>query len=293
MKITLDIIDMAMEASKKACIAFSGGNDSILLMDIIFRHTKYKPIVIFSNSQMEYPETEDFCKEICKNYNAEFHIAKAEKTPIEQWQKKGWPMMGKMAARIWMQKHKDREFGFKMDVTACCLAMKIAPARKLMKELDCDMQFTGTKGNADDILRGMRAIKDGSIYYAKYDKITVCNPLTSWTDTMSKRYRDKYNLPEHPAKKRGAMTIGCVCCGGGSQFSISAYKLLRKTWPEAWRYYIIDLKMGEIILSIKYNEPLEKIQNAINDLGGLEKIANERPWIFDFTREKPLQGYDK
>lgn len=293
MKITIDILADAMNMSKKACLAFSGGSDSILLLDIIFRHTDHRPLLIFADSQMEYPETETFCREVAMQYGAEIHITKANRTPEEQWQKQGWPMMGKIAARTWMQRHRGNPLGFKIDVSSCCRNMKIAPARKMAKNLGCDLQLTGTRGATDDMLRGMRAIKDGATHFVKIDKLTICNPLTGWTDTMGRRYREKYDLPVHPAKLRGAMTIGCVCCGGGSQFTISAYRLLRKTWPDAWWHYIVEIGMGEIILAIKYDQPLEKVKRIISEMGGLKTIAKIRPWVFDFTVEDPFPGYQK
>jgi len=293
MQITLSIINQAMATSKKACIAFSGGTDSMILLDIIHRHTKHRPLVIFADSQMEYPETEDFCRNIAEQYGAPFHVARADRTPEEQWKKQGWPMLGKVADRTWMRRHKGRDFGFKLDISSCCRNLKILPGRKLAKALGCDLQITGTRGSSDDRLRGMRTMKDGATHYVKVDKITICNPLTGWTDTMGRRYRDRYNLPEHPAKARGAVTIGCVACGGGSQFTISLFRLLRKTWPEAWWQYIVEIGMGEIILAIKWDAPLRQIRNIIENAGGIEKIAKERPWIFDFTSKHLLPGHDK
>ena len=293
MKTAISIIDEAMTTSKKACLAFSGGSDSLLLLDLIYKHTAHRPLAIFADSQMEYLETEAFCRKVCKSYGAELHVAKANRTPEEQWHKQGWPMMGKIAARKWMTRHKKNPLGFKIDVSSCCRNMKIAPARKLARKLGCDLQLTGVRGSSDDILRGLRAIKDGATHYVKSDKLTICNPLTGFTDTMGRRYREKYNLPIHPAKDRGAVTIGCVACGGGSQFTISAFRLLRQTWPEAWWKYIVEIGMGEIILAIKYDAHIDKIKAAIRSLGGLDVVAKERPWLFDFTAKNPRQGYDK
>jgi 3'-phosphoadenosine 5'-phosphosulfate sulfotransferase (PAPS reductase)/FAD synthetase len=293
MKTAIDIINNAITQNKKACLAFSGGSDSVLLLDIIYRHTPHRPLVIFADSQMEYPDTLAFVTDVCRTYQADLRIAKADRTPEQQWRAQGWPMLGKLAARTWMQRHKKNPLGFKIDVSSCCRNMKIAPARKLAKDLGCDLQFTGVRGGSDDMLRGLRAIKDGASHYVKADKLTICNPLLGWTDTMGRRYRNKYNLPIHPAKARGAMTIGCVCCGGGSQFTISAFRLLRRTWPEAWQKYVVDLGMGEIILAIKYDQTLDTVKNCLSGMGGLEAVAKDRPWIFDFTVKKPLPGYVK
>ena len=295
MKTTIDIIDSAiLDAGEGgACIAFSGGSDSLVLMDIIFKHTDHRPVVIFANSQMEYPETESFCQDVCGGYGAELYVAKASRTPQEQWKKQGWPMMGKLAARKWMQRHKGGTLGFKIDVSSCCRNMKIAPARKLAKKMGCSLQFTGTKGGADDALRGLRAIKDSATHYVKTDKLTICNPLTGWTDTMIRRYHKKNDLLQHPDKGRGAITIGCVCCGGGSQFTNSGFKALRTTWHGGWLKYIVEMGMGEIILAIKYDQHLDIVKEALKVMGGLEKVAQKRPWIFDYTAKTPRQGYDK
>lgn len=297
MKTTIAIINEAMadfhSKGKNAYLAFSGGSDSVLLLDIIYRHTSHRPMLIFTDSQMEYPETEAFCRAVAADYRAEFHVARGTRTPKEQWEKQGWPMMGKRAARIWMQRHKEKPLGFKIDVTACCRTMKILPGRRKGRALGCDLQFTGTRGSSDDILRGLRAIKDGAIHYVQADKLTICNPLNGWTDTMGRRYREKYNLPSHPAKARGAMTIGCVCCGGGSQFTISAFRLLRTTWPEAWWKYIVEDGMGEIILAIKYDAEIQVVRASLAAMGGLGAVAKEKPWIFDFTSTKPMPGYNK
>jgi len=291
MKTTLEIIERAISEFKTVGIAYSGGADSTVLLDIIYRHTPHRPPVVFVNSKMEYPETENFVADVCKKYNAELFVATPKREPLEQWRRSGWPMLGKLSARLWSRGHKDA--GFKCDVSACCRNMKIAPGRKMFKKLGLKLQFTGQRGGQDDRLRGLREIKDGSIHTPKADGLAICNPLLGWTDTMIRRYQERHQLPKHPAKSRGAVTIGCVYCGGGAQFTISNYRLLRKTWPEAWRRFIVEYRGGEIILAIKYDEPLEMIREAINLAGGLEYLADSRPWIFDFLRFSPLQGYSK
>jgi 3'-phosphoadenosine 5'-phosphosulfate sulfotransferase (PAPS reductase)/FAD synthetase len=293
MKTTLAIIDAAMNDHPRAGLAFSGGADSLVLLDIIYRLTPHRPLVVFADSGMEYPETLPFVKSVCQHYGAEHRVARPSRTPEEQWRRQGWPMLGKLAARIWMQKHRGRDFGFRLDVSSCCRNMKISPARRLTRKLGCTLQLTGQRGGQDDILRGLRAIKDGAFHYVEADRLTICNPLLGWTDMMIRRYSRRNNLPEHPARERGAVTIGCVCCGGGSQFTISAFRILRRTWLEAWRRYIVEDGMGEIILAVKHDRPLALVRQAIDLLGGLAAIASERPWAFDFTSRSPLPGYEK
>lgn len=264
----------------------------MVVLDCLYTKTDHRPPVIYVDTQMEYPETESFVVDVCKRYGAALHITRAKRTPLEQWQKHGWPMLGKLPARVWMQQHKDRAFGFRIDVSSCCRSIKLSPGRKLTRELGCDLQITGMRGAQDDALRGMRAIKDTAVKYVKEHKLTVLNPLTGWTDLMIRRYTKQQDLPVHPLKLRGA-TIACIYCGGNAQFTNSKFRILRKTNPDLWQDFIVDQGAGEIILAIKYDQPLSIIRPAIENLGGIAALSQQRPWLFDFLEPSPRKGYDK
>jgi hypothetical protein len=139
----------------------------------------------------------------------------------------------------------------------------------------------------------MRAAKDSALHFVKADKIWQCAPLDGWTDTMIKRYVEAHDLPMHPARAKGAQTIGCLFCGGGAQFDNSGFRHLRRLYPDQWRQFMVDWKAGEIVLAIKHDEPLHVIRAALDRIGGLEQVAREHPHVFDFLRTKPLRGYQK
>jgi 3'-phosphoadenosine 5'-phosphosulfate sulfotransferase (PAPS reductase)/FAD synthetase len=291
MKTTMEIVNRALDMTTRPAIAYSGGADSTVLLDLIFTRTNARPPVVFADSGMEHPDTRPFIEAVCQRYSAELHVARPTRTPLEQWQKSGWPMLGKLAARKWQQNH--RGFGFKLDVSSCCRHMKIGPARRLMKELGVDLHFTGQRGQIDDALRGLRAIKDGAITYLKSDRMSVCNPLLGWTDSMIRRYTKENILPIHPSKTAGAVTIGCLFCGGGAQFTNSGFRILRHLLPDTWRKLMVGMHAGEIVLAVKHDRPLPEIRRAIENLGGLDYLAESRPWIFDFLRQTPMEGYQK
>jgi 3'-phosphoadenosine 5'-phosphosulfate sulfotransferase (PAPS reductase)/FAD synthetase len=286
---TREIIERAFRQYRPA-LAYSGGGDSSALLDIVCS-LGHKPPIIFSDSQMEYNSSLEFVQTQAKRYGLPFYVAKAPITPEQCWQKYGYPMLGKIAARTWMQKHPAAETGFKIDVSACCRKMKIAPPREMIKKIGCNAILTGQRGAQDDRLRGMRAHKDGPICYLKQDKITQINPLLGWTDTMIRRYAEQHELPINPAKAAGAMTIGCLFCGGGAQFDNSGFRILRKINPEAWRHMLVDFKFAAVIIAIKYEVTLRDAEVAIEKLGGIEKVMSAMPHVFDFLRLNPLKGY--
>ena len=171
--------------------------------------------------------------------------------------------------------------------------MKIKPARTLARNLGLELQITGQRGSQDDSLRGLRTLKDGHIFYQQRDRLWIVNPLTDWTDSEIQGYIKHHKLEEHPARTRGALTIGCVYCGGGSQYTNSGYRILRKTWPEAWRRLIVEWGAGLVILALKHRRPIDEIRTAVQELGGLQTLAKFQPWLFDFTRKTPQPGYQK
>jgi 3'-phosphoadenosine 5'-phosphosulfate sulfotransferase (PAPS reductase)/FAD synthetase len=198
-----------------------------------------------------------------------------------------------MPARKWMQQHKQRAMGFRLDATGCCRKMKIEPARRAMRAHGFEMQFTGLRGGQDDQMRGFRALRDGAIKYVATDKIVVASPLIGWTDAMIRRYLTRHELTRHPAKAAGAQTIGCIFCAGGTRYTGNSYLILRHTQPEIWRRLIVDLRAGEVLLAVKYDQPLDIIRAAIKELGGLPRLARERPWLFDYATTSPIEGYDR
>jgi phosphoadenosine phosphosulfate reductase len=294
MRQTLAIINYALAQQPAACVAVSGGGDSGVLADLIYRELGHTHLpMIYTDTRMDYEDTPAFVTSLAAHYGVELIRAEAPREPVAQWEKAGWPMLGKMAARVWSQHHRNREMGFRCDVSSCCRAMKIAPARRAMKERGLILSYTGQRGGQDDSLRGLRAIRDGALVEVKGDGIWQCNPLLGWTDMMISRYTAAHNLPRHPARERGALTIGCLYCGGGAQFDNSGYRALRQTNPEAWWQFMVEWGGAEIITAVKYDITREQARAALAAAGGLEYLARERPWVFDFLRATPLAGYQR
>jgi 3'-phosphoadenosine 5'-phosphosulfate sulfotransferase (PAPS reductase)/FAD synthetase len=171
--------------------------------------------------------------------------------------------------------------------------MKTEPARQFARSMGLKLAITGQRGGEDDCLRGTRAWKDGAIAFNKAAGIWTANPLDGWTATMINRYTAAHALPHHPARDAGAVTIGCIWCGGGAQYSASCYRILRRTAPDLWRRFIVDLRGGEIILAVKHIAPLRTVRQALDRLGGLAHVADTRPWLFDFLETTPRTNYDR
>jgi len=291
MKQTLDIINRSLAEHAPGYIAFSGGTDSTVLVDLVYRLTSHRPTMLYVDAQNDYPGTLEHVCAVSAHYGANLHTIRARKTILQQWTRTGWPMLGKLRGRQWMQKH--RGLGVKVDCSSCCDAMKTSPARQYAKAQGWQCALTGVRGDQDDCLRRMRTLLDGTVTWNRTSRCWTAAPLTGWTATMINRYSQAHRLPQHPARARGAVTIGCIWCGGGAQYTASCYRVLRRTAPDLWRRFIVDMRGGEIILSVKHEVTIATVRAALSKLGGLAAVADSRPWVFDFLETPPRQNYDR
>ena len=282
----VELADRAL-SEHRGCIAFSGGVDSSILVDLVHRFTSHRPPLLFADSGLESAETRQHVQEFATRYGARLMIAVPKVTPEETWAKSGLPLIGKMAGPTWEQSH--RGMGFRVSCSSCCKARKIQPARRLMRAEGFDLQLTGLRGDADSASRGMRAAKDGTYYLHQADRVWIANPLSSWSDMKGRCYVKKYGVPMHPAVLAGHQSPGCIPCGGGAMFAGSNLRTMRLRYPEAWRKYIPIL--GPAVLAVKYGSPLSVIQRVLERLGGIERVMVEKPFLFDFLRARPLESY--
>jgi 3'-phosphoadenosine 5'-phosphosulfate sulfotransferase (PAPS reductase)/FAD synthetase len=282
------IIREAVAAHPRSIIAFSGGLDSLTLVDFVSRFTPYRlPLLWVDPGVSELATTEPFIRETADRYRLPLHVVRTETDPLSQWEKHGFPMLGKEAAVKWSKAHKG--FGFRLDCSGCCKRRKITPARRWMKANGFTCQLVATR-RADSNSRDLRAQKDGSIH--QVDDITVAKPIEAWTDLRSRVYRKRYSLLVHPDRAAGRVTnIGCQSCGGGSQFVSSNFREMRLSFPDLWYQAIVDRGLGPVILSVKFSAPIVAVRRAIAAAGGLEHLATSRPHVFDFSRVNPLPSY--
>ena len=108
-------------------VAFSGGKDSIVALDLVQRalpHNEF--IVLFGDTGMEFSDTYktvDLVRDYCKGAEIEFHVAKSEYNPLDTWKKFGPPS----TVTRW-----------------CCSVHKTAPQILKLRELLQKPDFTGT-----------------------------------------------------------------------------------------------------------------------------------------------------
>ncbi len=84
---SISIIEFALSKSNNPVIAFSGGKDSLVVLDLV-RRVKQNVVAVFENTTNEYPETLKYIKTI-----ENIIELKPEMSFNECWDKYGMPMI--------------------------------------------------------------------------------------------------------------------------------------------------------------------------------------------------------
>ena len=177
-------------------VAFSGGKDSIVTLDIVQRalpHNAFK--VLFGDTGMEFPDTYatvDKIEKYCINNNIDFVRVKSEYSPEYTWSRFGPPA----TVTRW-----------------CCNVHKTVPQVLALRKRTGKPDFTGMA------FIGIRASE--SISRSEYDYISLgekhkgqysCNPILEWNSAELYTYIFMGNLLLNEAYKKGNKRVGCLVC---------------------------------------------------------------------------------
>lgn len=212
-----ELYDEDIKRCDIAYIAFSGGKDSVALLDICHRVLPFSVPVIFSDTDMEFPDTYNVWNEIQQRYpEREFIKAKAERSALENWRLFGPP------ART---------------IRWCCSVHKSTPAlmmlkEKLHKSAVKVMAFVGVRGDESISRSFYEDSTDGVKNASQLNRM----PILDWGAHELWLYIFANGLLINEAYKKGISRIGCIMCPESSSkylwFAQKNYSQMVKTYSD-------------------------------------------------------------
>lgn len=262
-------------------VAFSGGKDSTVLLDLVWSLYPDVPAA-FSNTGLEYPEIVQFVKDLKQRYpERTIDIIRPKRTFRDVVLNEGYPVVSKKVARqlrilktkkddpAWAHTYRLYDTGVKQDGTPGAAASKIPKKwRKLLKEdwnatelccdalkkepLDTYAKTTGRKRMMGIMAAegGIRAKREHCNIFDSQDPSSA--PMLFWSDGDVWEYIRKKDLPYSPIYDQGEESTGCMFCGFGvDQESVpNRFGRMKYSHPKQWKYCIEDLKMGRVLEAV-------------------------------------------
>lgn len=251
-------------------VAFSGGMDSTVLLDIV-RNKAFIPDAksvpaVFNDTGLEYPEIRNFVKTIDNVV-----WLKPKLTFKEVIEKYGYPLISKDQSKYLYElrrtksdKLKDlrlngnkwglgkisKKWKFLIDAPfnishKCCDELKKKPAIIYEKQ-------TGRKAivgirTGESQQRQVGYMQKGCNAYDSVRPISM--PLAFWTDKDIIEYIEKYNIPYSPIYDMGYDRTGCMFCmfGVSREKHPNKFQKMKITHPKIYEYCINKLGLGYVL----------------------------------------------
>ncbi len=212
---TLKRIKEVYDEYKRECdaiyIGFSGGKDSMVLLDLCHKVLPLDIPVIFSDTDMELPDSYSVWEEVQNRYEGRpFLKVSANTHALENWRNFGPPSQ---ALRWCCSVHKS---------TPAILALKERQGKKAVKTL----AFVGVRSEESQRRSEYGDIGDG----LKSQSQVNAMPILAWSSHELWLYIFEHNLVLNKAYRKGLSRVGCLMCpmSTGRQ-----NYLIRKNYPDA------------------------------------------------------------
>lgn len=186
-------------------VAFSGGKDSIVLLDLVKKALpKSAFVVVFGDTGMEFPDTYDVIDLVeaqCQKDGIEFYRASSHIPPEESWKLFGPP------SRV---------------LRWCCSVHKSTPQTVKLREV---LQKNDYRGLAYVGVRADESVTRADYDYENYSKKQKGqyshNAILDWSSAEIWLYIYSNNLIVNKAYQKGNSRVGCLLCpmsGGRSDY---------------------------------------------------------------------------
>ena len=218
-------------------VAFSGGKDSQVLLDLVKKALpKGSFVVVFGDTGMEFPDTYNVVEKTekqCSEEKIPFYIAKSQLEPKDSWEMFGPP------SRV---------------LRWCCYVHKSAPQTFKLREVTgkneySGLAFVGVRAHESSTRSEYDYFNAGKKIKGQYSH----NSILEWTSAEIWLYIFANEIVINEAYKKGSARVGCLCCpmGGGKSGYIE-----HKNYPDDTKSYFDFIRKSNGRKSMNVDEYL-------------------------------------
>ena len=205
-----EMYDAYREKTDVCYIGFSGGKDSMVLLDLCHRVLPLSVPVVYSDTDMELPDSYKTWDAVCERYKGRpLKMVKSKESALKNWMSFGPPSQ---------------------NLRWCCSVHKSTPAIMYLREL--------AKSPSARTLAYVGVRSDESVRRSSYDDIgdglksqsqVNAMPILNWGAQELYLYTYRENLIINNAYKKGLPRVGCLLCPMSTSRQVD---IIRRIYPE-------------------------------------------------------------
>jgi len=196
------MIEPYLEKHGKAALLFSGGIDSLALLE----HTKDfhdKIIALYCDTGAAFPHVRQFVVDTLERYGIEYYIVKSDVMRFQADNGIPADIVPISYTKVISEAKREEPSVKVVQWTACCMNCLWLPMIRFVKDLGLSLVLRGHK-KADEL----NGVDSGTIE----DGITVINPLDDWSDKDVEEFLESRGIGV--PRQYGEMkdSLDCYCC---------------------------------------------------------------------------------
>lgn len=244
-KITLarEVLKALFEATDNVAVAFSGGRDSLVALDIARRIRPDIPVMMV-NTGIEFPESIKYVRRLAKDWNLNFYEVKPKVDFWKLTEEQGIPVAGR--GNTTFMRDLSRRADVKLS-NSCCRRMKETPARQFYREHKIEGVVTGLRVS-ESLMRKLNFADYGALRYSSTYNTLIAWCLYAWRDEDITEYISTYALPLNPLYEMGYQRVGCWSCLQDMLYKDSRLFTLQEQHPKL--YDILFKNLGDEMMRL-------------------------------------------
>ena len=190
----------------KICVSYSGGKDSLATL-LVVMNTYMKPPILYIDTGLEFPSTEENVSEVISRYNLECIRIESGREFWHEYENSGPPAI---------------------DHRWCCRVAKLEPLRQFIDKNwgEC-VSFVGQRK-----YESFSRMKNPRVWRNSFVKNQIClAPIHNWTALHVWLYIFQNNAPYNSMYEHGVDRMGCYICPSSD---MAILKRIKSSHPELW-----------------------------------------------------------